>query len=229
MFKKINLKSYKTYTLTFGAFLLFSAYSLTVLEGRVKVTGENFYERIYKSPYNDFVPVKKKAIDFISKNGDNIISKAYFSEIHIGQYITHGVFEMDYMISNFKEHKYGMYNSYLFIKFLNKTKMTSVSLEKLNNPSNRNTYITFFGGMFLDFGWLSLPIMFIFGYFQKLIFYLGKTTFAFKPFMVLLYFSNIFLLVMNFIRAQFLLTMGVYLILLFTVALFLFTYKRARN
>jgi hypothetical protein len=219
LFKKINLKSYKTYLVIFIVFLLFAAYSMTVTERRVKLTGSSFYEKIYTSPYNDFVPVKKEAMDFISINGNNIISKAYFSEIHIGQYINHGVFEMGYMIFNLKEHKYGLYNSYLIIKFLNKIKLTNISLEHLNNPSDRNTYITFFGGMFLDFGWVSLPLMFLFGYFQKLIFYLGNNTFVFKPIMVVLYFSNIFLLVMNFIRAQFLLTIGVYLIFLLILAL----------
>jgi len=150
-----------------------------------------------------------------------LITKVYFSEIHIGQYITHGVFEMDYMISTLKHHKFGMYNFYLFIKFLNKIKITNVDLANLNNPTKRNTYITFFGGLFYDFGWFGPLLMIFYGFMQKQIFFLEKTNFLISPLVLILIFTNIFLLVMNFTRAQFLLTYGVYFVFLIIYFVFL--------
>lgn len=211
-FNKINLRSYKTYIVFSGIIITLLSYSFIVIQERAKSSPDKFYEKIYTSPYNDFVPIKEKAVKYIEKNKNSIMAKAYFSEIHIGQYITHGVFEMDHMMSVFKNHTYGMYNAYLFIKFLNKMRITNVDLSTLNNPSDRNTYITFFGGLYLDFGWLSLIVMFVFGFVQKQLFSLGKRVSLITPLVIVLCFSNIFLLVMNFIRAQFVLTFGVFFV-----------------
>ena len=219
--KKIRFNSYKTYILFLVTIGILLIHSFSVVENRAKVNPDKFFKKILKSPYNDFVPLKTNAIKFIEKNKNPLITKVYFSEIHIGQYITHGVFEMDYMISTLKHHKFGMYNFYLFIKFLNKIKITNVDLANLNNPTKRNTYITFFGGLFYDFGWFGPLLMIFYGFMQKQIFFLEKTNFLISPLVLILIFTNIFLLVMNFTRAQFLLTYGVYFVFLIIYFVFL--------
>jgi hypothetical protein len=213
----LSLRSYFFFFIITTSLLI---YSFFVIQGRMQVKPDNFYERIYKSEYYNFVPIKKQTVKFLDQNKNNFLAKIYFSEIHIGQYITHSVFEMDYMKSRLKTHTYGKFNGYLFIKFLNKLRITNIDLNNLNNPTKRNTYITLFGGMFIDFGWFSLPLMFLFGCFQKQVFVSEEYTVFLRPLMALLFFSNIFLLIMNFIRAQFLLTFGVYLILTMFIWIF---------
>jgi hypothetical protein len=82
------------------------------------------------------------------------------------------------------------------------------------NPTGRVTYITFFGGQFLDFGWYSLIIMFFYGGIQNYFFTKGSKLNYLKPIVIILIFSNVFLLTFNFLRAQMLLVIMSYLFIL---------------
>jgi hypothetical protein len=170
-------------------------------------------EKIYNSPYNDFLPLKDETKQFIVKNKGNLIGKASFNSAHFGQHIVHGVYEFDKAIKEEAEKKMGMYNGFILVKFLNKLGLTNIPLELLMNPTGRVTYITFFGGQFLDFGWYSLIIMFFYGGIQNYFFVKGSTFNYLKPFVIIFIFSNVFLLTFNFMRAQFILTFGVYFVL----------------
>jgi oligosaccharide repeat unit polymerase len=189
-------------------------FSNFVLKERIKENNEMFFlEKIYNSPYNDFLPLKDETKQFIVKNKGNLIGKASFNSAHFGQHIVHGVYEFDKAIKEEAEKKMGMYNGFILVKFLNKLGLTNIPLELLMNPTGRVTYITFFGGQFLDFGWYSLIIMFFYGGIQNYFFVKGSTFNYLKPFVIIFIFSNVFLLTFNFMRAQFILTFGVYFVL----------------
>ena len=213
-----KIKSVKNLIPIFVAGVVFLSFSLFVIKNRVSQDNNVFYSKIFSSQYNEFVPPTEDAINFIHKNRNNILSDLCFSEIHLGQYIVHGVFEMDYMISNKPKKMYGQYNTYLFIKFLNKLGVLNIPLSNLNNPTKRITYLTFFGGMFLDFGWFAIAIMFLFGTVQSRLLFLSKENQFMQPIIVLLIFSNLFMLIFNFFRMQFVFSITIYL--LFIIGLF---------
>jgi hypothetical protein len=222
LLRKVNVKSFKTYLVSLIILIILSGFSFSVIENRINPKSSNeFYEKILKSPYNNFVPPSKSAISYFVESENTFLKKALFTEVHIGQYIVHGVYEMNYMMSKCKKHTYGMYNFYLMIKFLNHLGITNIELDSLNPPINRNTFITFFGGLFYDFGWFSLLIMFFFGWFQKQLFFLQKRSFFVTPLIVIFFFSNMFLLIFNFIRANLLLGIIVYLFFLVLLLFFL--------
>jgi hypothetical protein len=97
------------------------------------------------------------------------------------------------------------------VKLLNKFEILNIPLESLMNPTGRVTYITFFGGQFLDFGWFSLIVMFLYGCIQNRFFVISLKTFYFKPLLIIFVFTNIFLLTFNFMRAQMLVVILSYL------------------
>ncbi|TXG37151.1 O-antigen polymerase [Seonamhaeicola maritimus] len=211
IFNKISLKSFKTLTTLIITIIILFGFSLSVLKSRVSENNKEFFSKIFNSQYNEFIPPKQEAIKFIQEN-NNILGHVYFSEIHLGQYITHGIFEMDYMLSAQPKHMYGKFNCYLFIKFFNKLGVSNIPLNSLNNPTNRITYITFFGGMFLDFGWFSIPFMFLFGVFQHKLLLLSRHSYILIPLSILLLFSNVFMLIFNFFRTQFLFSITIYVL-----------------
>lgn len=220
VYKKINLKSYKTIIALGLLSTMLLGFSFSVLQGRIMKQNDEFYKEIFTSRYNELVPPKKDVIKKIVENDNEIIRKLYFSEIHVGQYITHGVFEMDLMVSEFPDYKsYGLFNFFIIAKTLNIIGITEAPVEKFRSPAKRNTYITFFGGLYLDFGWASLFLMFLFGILQKIIFSWGQRNYLFAPIVIILIFSNIFMLIFNFIRAQFLLTLIVFVIFLFFITI----------
>jgi hypothetical protein len=192
--------------------ILFSNF---VLKERVKVNKEiPFLEKIYNSAYNDLLPLKPETKQFLVENKDNFMGKASFSIAHFGQHILHGVYEFDNAIKEKAEKKMGMYNGFILVKFLNKLGLTNIPLDSLMNPTGRVTYITFFGGQFLDFGWYSLIIMFFYGGIQNYFFAKGSKLNYLKPIVIIFIFSNVFLLTFNFLRAQMLLVIMSYLFIL---------------
>ena len=197
-----------------GVFLIFI--SNTILKDRIQKDNEKeFLEKIYASPYNKFLPIKSNTKDFLINCEIPWLSIPIFNFVHVGQYIVHGVYEFDFLQKTNPSKRNGMYNGFIIIKLLNKLSITNIPLTSLMNPTGRLTYITFFGGMYLDFGWLSLVIMFFFGGAQNLIFNYSAFNNYFKPLLVIFVFCNIFLLIFNFYRAEFLLFILVYLSLSF--------------
>jgi len=196
-----------------------------MLENREEIESQRYYSTIFDAQYNDFVPPNEKARNFILESKSDFLRKLYFAKLHLGQYITHGVFEMDHMIANSPPVTYGKFNSYILVKGANKLGLSEIELNELENPTGRITYLTFFGGLYIDFRWYALIIMFTLGYVQRKVFELSEYHYLWKPLIVLFCFSNFFLLTFNFIRAQFLLSICVYLLLLFLM-LIIFKSKR---
>jgi len=220
VFGRINLKSYKTFLSFILLATILLVFSISVLQGRVQGDKSDFYQEMLNSHYNDFLPPSEKAIEFLGETDESLYKRLYFSELHIGQYVTHGVFEMDHSISRFPAYRtYGGYNFYLLAKALNVLKLTDIPLEKLNNPVGRNTYITFFGELYFDFGWLAVLAMFLFGALQRWLLISCQSNYLLMPIMVLLLFNNAFILIFSFIRAQFSLSIAVLIVFLILISI----------
>ena len=53
----------------------------------------SFTKKIITSQYNDFVPPNRTALRCFEESENSLLKKALFTEIHVGQYIVHGVYE----------------------------------------------------------------------------------------------------------------------------------------
>lgn len=172
------------------------------------------------TPYDE---TKQKIIE--SKN--KTMQAARLSVVNFAQYYLHGVFEFGYLYNNYKnQHYYGAYTFNIFIKFINIIFRTNIDLKKIQKaPPRMGVYTTFFGPIFIDFGWLSIIFMFFFGVFQKVIY--NKTLtgrFQFIPLLFYLLIINFFMPVFNFINgAQGLYTLFAFI--LFAIIYILLTGK----
>ena len=187
---------------------------------------KEFLEKIYIAPYNDLLPLKLETKEFLIQNKNFWIGNFTFTLLHASQYILHGVYEFDHLQKTAPFKRKGMYNGFIVVKLLNKLNLTNIPLESLTNPTRRVTYITFFGGLYLDFGWFSLFAMLFLGAIQKFLFHYCRLNHYLKPLLIAIVFSNVFLLVFNFLRAGMFVFIFIYLLTLF---LFSFTKKKLRK
>ncbi len=182
--------------------------STKILMKREGPKNENPYKYlIEKAIYNDFLKPKEKIVRFMNnKEVPNSQKKMALSALQIGQYYTHGVFEFDYVVKYYKQNKYkrqlGKYTFYVLPKFTNKYKISNVDLEKISKSAPRGyTFISFFGGMYIDFGWFSLLVMIALGAIQKIVYNKVKQKqYYFAPILIFLLFTNFFMLTFNFFK-----------------------------
>lgn len=165
-----------------------------------KVAIEHILER---SGYNFTIePTNEAKKDIIS--ADSKTMQAYrLGIINFGQYYLHGLFEFGYLYNNYENQNwYGGYTFNIVPKFSNIIFRTDFDLKEIqDSPPRTGVYTTFFGPIFIDFGWFSLIFMFFFGVFQKLIYnkvMLGR--FQFIPIVFYFLIINFFMPVFNFIN-----------------------------
>jgi oligosaccharide repeat unit polymerase len=212
---KFNLK---TFFLMIFIFFLLGIIGNSVLIKREALNSTEFYDKITTAKYNDFLPLKKENLKYFKTPETNgLLKNIYFSYVHFGQYVTHGLFEFNYTKEKDFKLKYGLYNGYIIVKLFNKLNISDIPLNKLVNPSGRITYVTFFGGLYIDFKWFSIILMFLFGIFQRYIFDKSLYNFYYSPLKILLIFVNVFLLVFNFFRSELIITIILYFFLMFII------------
>ncbi|WP_158651311.1 O-antigen polymerase [Pseudotamlana carrageenivorans] len=200
---KLNLKK-----VLFGLFSIVVLFSIAniILFDREASNSTNIYEEILNARYNDFLKPNQNVKDYILDDKTPEINKRVaLTTLHVGQYLTHGFFEFNNIIKSAPiPLAHGGYTFNVFTKIL---KTPTI------NTSPRNfVYITFFGGLFLDFGWFSILLMFLFGIFQKYIFQKAIISIVWRPLLVYILIINVFLLMFNYIRGS-----GVYPIIGFLV------------
>lgn len=218
-----KLMSRKVIFILLLALIFVAIGSNLILKKRVNtINQEAYYKQLFKSPYNEFIPLNNGFKDYIINNNDDWKGSLSFTFAHIGQYYTHGIYEFDYMIKQKTQKKYGLYNAFIFVKLFNRLGISKIPLVTLGNPVKRITYITFFGGLYLDFGWFALIVMFFLGIIQNRIIRYSEINAYFQPLLVIILFTNFFLLVFNFIRAQMLISLFIYLLIL----IFFFQFRK---
>ena len=126
-----------------------------------------------------------------------------FTYITTIQYFTHGMIEFSYLYDNFtKNHALGQYTFDVYFRFLSKFTGETLNKEELENlPPRDGVYTTFFGPVFIDFGWFTILFMFFFGRFTYIIFEKAKqgsdwSTLMYFFLFIILMFSPVF----NFIN-----------------------------
>tara|TARA_B100000767_G_C19771713_1_gene540397 strand:- start:2958 stop:4199 length:1242 start_codon:yes stop_codon:yes gene_type:complete len=101
------------------------------------------------------------------KENNNIISNLLFSYTLSAKYYLHGMFELNYLINNFKhEHLYGEFTFSLYKRIFYKAIGRKYNTHYNIMPRN-GIFTTFLGPIFIDFAWFSPLFLFILGGYCK--------------------------------------------------------------
>lgn len=212
--------NFKKIVVLISGFLVVITISLTILLKREKGHSDNsvFYSTMLNSKYNDMLKPKPYVENFFNNESLPEVLKLYtLIFLQTGQYISHGVFEFNHIID--KQNLDTTKGSYTFVaipKFINKTGL--FNRIPYGNPSPRRyVYLTTFGGLYIDFRWATLIIMFLFGVLQKYVYQKSTQSFIYAPILIYFLIINVFLLVINYLRGA-----GIYPILSFLLMLLVF-------
>ena len=162
--------------------------------------------------YNFTLEPKEDTRKSILETKNETVKLTRLSLLNAAQYYTHGFFEFSYLYNNYEgSYHFGQYTFGVIVKFSNIIFGTNVDLEKIqNSPVRVGVYSTFFGPIFLDFGWFSPLFMLIFGILQgKLYNKVINGAFRYIPLLFYILVVDFFMPVINFIVSS----QGIYIIL----------------
>ena len=234
----IYLRYFKKLKITYGRVIIVSVllfflgiYSVNLFIERTndftKDRKKSIKHILTKAGFNYTIEPSESIRNSIINSNNETFQVIQLGFINFSQYYLHGVYEFNYMYNNYSApHYYGAYTFNVFAKFINIIFRTDIDLQSIQKaPPRTGIYTTFFGPIFIDFGWFSFLFMFLFGFFQKYIYNQTiKGRFQFIPLLFYLMIINFFLLVINFINGA----QGIYIItgfLLFAILYILLTGK----
>jgi hypothetical protein len=173
--KRQRILSKKGIAIAIATIFCLSIFSFKILNKRVTENNVSALVDVTNSRYNDFVKINPEKLKQFKANPTSTRTKTELLLIHTGQYIVHGFYELDYIINNKLPRAKGIYSFNPFFRLTNKLNITNLDLSTKNSHPREYVYTSFFGSFFIDFGWFSLILFFVFGMFQKLVFNLSKT------------------------------------------------------
>lgn len=207
-FKKISFNKQQIAIYVSVSIALFVSATSLVMQREGNEKKKNVTILIDDAIYSDFLkthtPVKNKIISIKKTKAQQLA----ISALQFGQYYTHGFFEFDNLVKHYQQEQLqpqkGKYMFFTITKFLNKYNLTKVNLDKVQMIHPRGfTFITLFGGLYLDFWWFSLIFMLIFGMLQKKLQQKIRSGFnEYMPLFIFFLFLNFFMFTFNFIRGQ---------------------------
>lgn len=225
-FKKILFNRKQILLIISVVFILFTIATSIIMQREESKTDKNYSSLTTNFFLNDFLKPKSSVFKKIHSTKSLTLKKMMVSGFQIAQYYVHGVFEFDNLVRHYQKepinHQYGKFNFSIVNRFTNKYRITNTNLEDVQYMNPRGiTFVTFFGGLYIDFGWLGLIVMFLYGSFQRFIvnsIHINNNS-SYLPFLIFFLFCNFFMLTFNFIRNTGTYTIVVCLIVIFAVTL----------
>lgn len=155
---------------------------------------------------NEFLEPSPEVFKVIYSTKNPNLKKLMVSGFQIAQYYVHGVFEFDNLVKYYQKKplkkQYGKFTFFILNKFTNKYGFTNINQDEVQATHPRIlTFITFFGGLYIDFGWLGLIVIFLYGCLQKIVsinVFSGNSSYL--PLFFFLLFCNFFMLTFNFLK-----------------------------
>ena len=224
-FKKIKINLTKIFLSVFfiGAFGVFMTNIFINRTEEVHGSKEIAIKHILtKAGFNYTIEPKKEVITNVIETDNDIYKALQLGYVNFSQYYIHGFFEFGYLYNNYEEeHHYGAYSFHIFAKFFKTIFRTDMNLDKVQkSPPRIGVYTTFFGPIFIDFGWGAVVFMFLLGLFQKLIFNASmKGKFYYLPLVFYASIVTFFMPVVNFITTA----QGIYIITAFCIFIFVYS------
>lgn len=202
MYQRIRL-DIKTVVITVVSIVILFVVTTAILYSReTKNNGlDYFYSELLNSRYNDLLSPQKEVKDYFNEGDKSDYNKfLLITGMHFGQYLTHGVFEFNHIYDeNNTPTNYGGHTFFVVPKLINELGLFN-EIQCSNPPPREKVYLTLFGGLYLDFRWFGFVFMFLFGIFQKYIFYISKHFIFSRPIIIYFLIINVFLLIINYLR-----------------------------
>ena len=224
-FKKIFFTRKHILLIIFTITILFTIATSIIMQREAGETDDNYSSLTTDFYLNEFLAPSPKLFEVIHSTKNIKAKKMMVSGFQIAQYYVHGVFEFDNLVKYYQKtpmkHQYGKFTFSIINKFTNKYEFTDSNLKEvqLMNPRG-STFITFFGGLYVDFGWFGLIMIFFYGCFQKRI--MNKVTIgnnSYLPLFLFFLFCNFFMLTFNFLRGMGTYTLIVCFAIVFSLSL----------
>ncbi|SDL80885.1 oligosaccharide repeat unit polymerase [Salinimicrobium catena] len=164
-FKKIRFTFRKSIIVLFAFLAFLFLMNFIFLERTREFAGNKTYEIVLNESNVNYTLTSNKEFKNNFRNMNSISQTISFTYITTIQYFTHGMIEFSYLYDNFhKEHSLGGYTFAVYDRFFSKIMGTNFDQEKLQKLAPREgVYTTFFGPLYLDFGWLTIVFMLLFG------------------------------------------------------------------
>lgn len=205
-FKKIRLNKRQLVLMGAVVTLLFVIATSIIVSREQPRTDENYSSITTDFILNDFLEPYPEVFEKIHSTESKTMKKFMVSGFQVGQYYVHGVFEFNHLVKYYKrvplQKQYGKYTFATIVRFANKCGLTNINLSEIQAKHPRGyTFITFFGGIYIDFGWLGVLIMFLFGALQrKIANAINMKKIEYIPLAIFFLFVNFFMLTFNFIE-----------------------------
>lgn len=164
-FKKLKLTVKKT-TLLIMAFLSFMLLMNYIFLERTRAfAGDKAYEIALNQSNFNYTLTSNQEFKQEFRKMNPVYQTFAFAYITTVQYFTHGMIEFSYLYGNFNQnHSLGGYTFAVYDRFLSKITGGNFDAKKVQELAPRQgVYTTFFGPLFIDFGWVSILFMLFFG------------------------------------------------------------------
>lgn len=149
--------------------------------------GDSVYDIVLSESAFNYTASSSPEFKRSFRNMSDLEQSISFSYIVTTQYCTHGVLEFSYLYDNLSHpHTKGSVLFSVYYRFLAKVSPVSLKEEKIEDIVPRSgVYTTFFGPLYVDFGWLLIVFMFLFGRIVKIVF---ETALKGNDWAILMYF-----------------------------------------
>lgn len=186
-FRKVVLRWY-TYILMGIALFMFAVVMNYMFVQRTKeFFGDKVYELVLNESGFNYTCTATDEFKKEFRNYSSVGKSVAFTYIVTTQYFTHGVLEFSHLYSEYSHpYKYGVVTFDLYARMLDKVSPVQLSAGDPEDFMPRNgVYTTMIGPFFIDFGWLLIPFMFLFGRVVKMVY---RTAIKQVDWAVILYF-----------------------------------------
>lgn len=194
-FRKIILRWYTNILIGIVLFLFAVVMNYLFVQRTKEFFGDKVYELVLNESGFNYTATATNAFKKKFRSYGSVGKSAAFTYIVTTQYFTHGMLEFSYLYSEYDEpYKYGGFSFDIYARMLDKVSPVQLSAGDPEEFMPRyGVYTTILGPFFVDFGWLLIPFMFLFGRVVKMVY---RTAVKEVDWAVILYFY--FFLVLAF-------------------------------
>jgi hypothetical protein len=162
----------KTFLFAVGGTFLAAAFFTVIFVYRLKAMKVDPTFSVYSSVYAFTVRPNLSASSAFAQ-GSGLAYYLNFMLLSMTQYFIHGVFEFGYEFQHFLgNHTWGADNFAAYFKLFAMLMGARDPMDSVLAVSPRTgAFTTFFGPVYLDFGWYGMPLLIAFGFFIKKLWY----------------------------------------------------------
>ena len=201
--------------------ILFFVLNGYMFDHRTSLIDMEAYESTQISVYAYFLPLKDSYVTLLQSNKGNLIYFFILGILNFVQYMTHGLFELLYLVDNFASYKMllGEQNFAIIVKFIHKILQIPFSFtDNFELLVRTGIYNTLFGPIYYDFAFFGIGFSLILG---LLIGHISKNVANGDIFLYPLYLYFLLLLFFSLVVNMIIFGQGLYNMVAFSIFYFL--------